>query len=101
MSINLRSAEVRRSHGESLVKLGEKLQESVIYALFLTPFIYFGKALFEGGEDKAASYIKTVLDSSDFLMVLLGLMALSVVVGIIFKNKGYDFIESANNEINT
>ena len=40
MSINRRTPVVRISHGESLVRLGEKIQESVIYACFVTPFLF-------------------------------------------------------------
>jgi len=98
MDIKSRTPEVKKSHGESLVKLGEKLQESVIYALFVTPFLYFGKALFDGEREVISNYIEIVVEGSDFLMILLGLMSLSVAVGIHFKKKGYDLIESANAE---
>ncbi|WP_029910411.1 hypothetical protein [Pelobacter seleniigenes] len=101
MDINSRTPEVKKSHGESLVKLGEKLQESVIYAIFVTPFLYFGKALFEGEKEKISNYIAVVVDGSDFLIVLLILMSVAVCFGIWFKNKGYDLIEAANRESNT
>jgi hypothetical protein len=101
MAINSRTPEVKKSHGESLVKLGEKLQGNVIFAIFITPFLYFGKALFEGENEKVVSYIAVVLDGADFLLVLLILMSLAVYVGILFKNKGYDLIEAANREANT
>ena len=101
MDINSRTPEVKKSHGESLVRLGEKLQESVIYAFCLTPFLYFGKALFEREDEKISNYIAVVVDGSGFLVVLLTLMSAAVCVGIWFKNKGYDLIEAANRESNT
>jgi|SRR5690554_1309258 len=101
MDIRSRTPEVRKSHGESLVKMGAKIQESVIYAIFITPFLYFGKALFDGEQEKIASYMKLLFEGSDFLLILFILMSLAVVFGIIIKNKGYDLIESANRELNT
>lgn len=99
MAIHTRTPEVKKSHGESLVKLGERLQESVIYSCSLTPFLYFGKALFEGDNEKISNYIAVVVDGSDFLIVLLILMAVAICFGIWFKNKGYDLIEAANREL--
>ncbi|MEP2650693.1 MAG: hypothetical protein ABJH06_01745 [Paraglaciecola sp.] len=101
MNINKRTAVVRKSHGESLVKFGEKIQESVLYALFVTPFLFFGKSLFEGDKEKVMSYIAIVLDGSDFLFILFALMSLAVIAGIKIKSTGYDLIEGANKETNT
>lgn len=101
MDIHSRTPAVKKSHGESLVKMGEKLQESVIYTIFVTPFFYFGKAFFEKERGKTASYLDVVLEGSDFLMILLLLMSVAVGFGIWFKNKGYDLIETAHREANT
>jgi hypothetical protein len=95
MSIEKRTPEIRKSHGQSLVKMGEKIQESVIYALFITPFLFFGKSIFSGDHEKVLSYINIVLEDSDFLLALLVLMSFSVIVGVHIKNKGYDLIEGA------
>lgn len=101
MSINKRTPVVRKSHGESLVRLGEKIQESVIYACFVTPFLFLGKSLFDGEHDKISSYIDLLIEGGDFIVTLFVLMSFSIAVGIYIKNKGYDLIEGANSEINT
>lgn len=100
MNVKNRTAEVRKAHGESLVKLGEKLQEAVIYAFFVTPFLFFGKSLFDGDEKKTKSYIAVVSEGSDFLFILFLLMSLAMIAGLFFKNSGYDLIEGANSELN-
>lgn len=101
MSIDRRTPIVRKSHGESLVRLGERIQESVIYACFVTPFLFLGKSLFDGEHGKVSTYVDILIEGSDFIVTLFVLMSLSIAVGIYIKNKGYDLIEGANSEINT
>ena len=93
MSIKNRSNESKRIHADSLIKIGNTIHTAVIAGLFVSPILFLAKQLFDPKSNGSYNYLSLLKDQADSLFVILLLFSVSTVVGITFKNAGFNIID--------